>query len=222
MISFRCMTERYDDLYARYLANPGTLLDLAGYKPGMRLLDLCGGTGPVSREAVRRGAPKGTVYLLDLNPRCNDHRIISVKADANTLTKVRPEDIPLAGFDVIIIRQSIAYLEVGEALGWSLALFLRSGGRLVFNTFDWPKEARPWVTKEYTHEGHEFFEAAIKIFGRVLHVQHRWGLGSDLTFFRNYKLSDFILMVQKYFDYDIHEDGNSRRWVCYRRRGRRG
>ena len=221
MISLRCTTDKYDALYARYLANPGTLLDLAGYEPGMRLLDLCGGTGAVSLEALRRGAPDGSVYLLDLNPRCPDSRVHQVQGDANHLSGVSPEDIPIAGFDLIVIRQSLAYLNICEALGVMLAAFLRDGGKLVFNTFDWPVDTKPYVTKRYLYEGSSFFEASVKMFGRVFHLQHRRGTGTDLNYFYNWHGVAIIRMVLPHFDFKVHKQGNSRRWVCTRKRGSR-
>ncbi len=72
MQDFRCTTDHYATLYARWLARPGTLLDLAGYEPGQRVLDLCGGTGAVSQECLRRGANPSTIMLVDLNPRCSE------------------------------------------------------------------------------------------------------------------------------------------------------
>ena len=69
-MALNCTTDKYGALYAKWLKNPGTLLDLAGYEPGMRVLDLCGGTGAVSEECLRRGGSPSDLVLMDLNPRC--------------------------------------------------------------------------------------------------------------------------------------------------------
>jgi len=62
-----CTTDKYEQLYARWLVDPGKLLDLGDLKPGDRVIDLCGGTGIVAKEALRRGAR--SAYVVDLNPR---------------------------------------------------------------------------------------------------------------------------------------------------------
>ena len=68
---FDCSTDKYDVLYAPWLRDPGRLLDLAEYRPGEKLLDLCGGTGAVSKVALQRcGGEKSDITLLDINPRC--------------------------------------------------------------------------------------------------------------------------------------------------------
>ncbi|MEJ5358345.1 MAG: class I SAM-dependent methyltransferase [Desulfobacterales bacterium] len=42
---------------------------MLGLRPGMRVLDVCGGTGDLSLLAARRVAPRGRVILYDLNRR---------------------------------------------------------------------------------------------------------------------------------------------------------
>jgi SAM-dependent methyltransferase len=60
-----CTTPKYRELYARWLTDPGKLLDLGNMRPNDRVIDLCGGTGLVAREAVRRGAMLAIVVDLD-------------------------------------------------------------------------------------------------------------------------------------------------------------
>lgn len=62
-----CTLEGYAQLYARWLVNPGKLLDVAKFQSGERMIDLCGGTGLVAKEAIARGAH--TAFVVDLNPR---------------------------------------------------------------------------------------------------------------------------------------------------------
>jgi SAM-dependent methyltransferase len=71
-----CTVENYAQLYGRWLSDPGKLLDVAEMVAGERVIDLCGGTGIVAREAIARGAK--TAFVVDLNPRLDfeDYRAI--------------------------------------------------------------------------------------------------------------------------------------------------
>ena len=116
-MSHRCTTDAYDALYARWLKNPGTLLDVVGYEPGQRVLDLCGGTGAISLECLRRGADPSTLLLADLKPRCPDARVPSRQGDFQYPTLlfegrqgIKDPLTPTDQFDIIVIRQAAAYL----------------------------------------------------------------------------------------------------------------
>ena len=71
---FNHTTSDYNLLYARWLEKPETLLNLGSYRHGQRLLDLCGGTGIVTRTALEKfkGLKKADVTVFDLNPRVGD------------------------------------------------------------------------------------------------------------------------------------------------------
>jgi len=177
-----CTTDQYDALYARWLTQPGVLLDHAGYMPGQMVLDLAGGTGAVSLECLRRGADPSTIHLLDLNPRCPDDRITQFKGDATQLGEVFKGDQPgcHGRYDLIVCRQAAAYLDWHVfMLGWLRAI-LKPGGKLVFNTFVRPR----WSLKTYKHEGRRFIEASAHFRRRVVHIQAADGLGYDVTKFR--------------------------------------
>jgi SAM-dependent methyltransferase len=61
--------ERYERWAVPFILGPWvpSLLDLAGLRPGERVLDIATGTGVVARLAARRVNPGGTVAGLDLN-----------------------------------------------------------------------------------------------------------------------------------------------------------
>lgn len=179
-MDFRRSSANYDLLYAKWLENPGKLLDMVGWKPGMRLLDLCGGTGAIALEALRRGAKEGDVVLLDVDPRCPDPRVLKIRGEAERLG----EHLWYEKFDIVICRQSVSFLDVSSSPG--LAMFpaihdlLNPGGRLVFNTFAKPR----WLVKPYRYKGRWFLEVSAYIGRQVFHLQAGHGLGTDVTAFR--------------------------------------
>ena len=209
----RCTTPDYDRLYARWLDRPGNLLDIAGYKPGQRLLDLCGGTGAVSLEALRRGADPSTVTLMDLNPRCPDTRIEQLTGDADRLGEtVFGERQPqcLHSYDIIVIRQAAAYLEWNIHMLMWLGALLSPTGKLVFNTFAKPR----WSLKTYLYKGVRYYEGSAYWGKTVWHVQAAPSIGVDVTRFRYIPKEDMLSKLEKVFNVTLADDGKSLRWVC--------
>lgn len=201
-----CTTEKYDDLYDRWLDKPGALLDWAKFDPTQhRLLDLCGGTGAVSKAALERGAEK--VWLLDLKPRAKDKRVESIVGRAEDLSACSPFD-PLDHdecrypynwlpdrrsdrWDFVVCRQALGYLDLPRVADrlWQV---IPSGGRFVFNTFVRPK----WSLKTYQRSSSEwtrrYYEASGYVARRVFHLQGRVGGGFDITSFRWWKEADIL------------------------------
>lgn len=175
---FECTTDKYDVLYRRWLKNPGDLLDRAGFEPGMRVIDLCGGTGVVAFEALRRGAAE--VVLVDLNPRAPvTERLHQVKGDAHNVMDLMWPHWGTRSFDLVVCRQAIAYLEDLPKLAREVSTMLRPGGKFVFNTFRRPR----WGARTYKLDGRRYFEASGHI-GRIVgHVQAAWGVGLDVSIF---------------------------------------
>ena len=184
---FDCTTSEYANLYLRWTRREDGLLDLADLQPGEDVLDLCGGTGVISRQALQRGAK--SVVLWDLNPRnvFSDPRLTAIKASAEEL---EGENL----YDVIVCRQSIGYLNLSKVLP-RLRTALRPGGKFVFNTFDRPR----WGQASYVLDGKRYFEASGHFGRTVFHVQVGLGTGIDLTFFRWYPIPQLTEELQKHF-----------------------
>lgn len=208
---FRCTTPQYDTLYARWLTSPGDLLDIVGYQPGMRLLDLCGGTGAVTIEALRRGAPEHTLTLFDLNPRLSPNTDVrSVRGDAKNLSQLLPE---FETFDVIVCRQALAYLDIQGRLPQDLHHLLKPGGVLVFNTFVRPR----WSWKSYSYHGHDYFEASGWIptlkGGHVGHLQWCKDVGWDVTRFYWHRRVE-VHKAFSSFHVEVQTSQRGIRWIC--------
>jgi SAM-dependent methyltransferase len=215
-----CTTDKYNLLYARWLENSGDLLDLARYQPGMKLLDLCGGTGAVTKEALYRGAHPSSITLFDLNPRVRIRGVREVAGDVHNLSKHDFEP-----FDIIVCRQAVAYIDlqhephalpIGGKFTTAIWNLLKPGGRFVFNSFVRPR----WALKSYRYEGHRFFEASGWIphrlgGGRVGHLQWCRGHGVDVTVFRWHTEPELRAALER-FKIDIHRSERGLRWVCTR------
>ena len=219
---FSCTTHKYDQLYARWLRNPGTLLDLAEYQPGQRVLDLCGGTGAIALEAIRRGADPSTITLVDLNPRCHDPRIEQIRTTALAYLEDRnlnswSHDISIVPYDFIIIRQAAAYLQWDRNLAWNLKMALSHEGKLVFNTFANPR----WGFQSYVHGGRRFLEFSAYFGKTCWHLQASPMIGVDVSRFKYLPSETLVSILEPYFNVTLYEEGKSCRWVCVPKRNPR-
>lgn len=217
-----CTTDRYNLLYARWLEKPGDLLDLADYRPGMKLLDLCGGTGAVTHEALRRGADPKSLTLYDLNPRLTGAPgVRCVRGRAERLLDTLDD---YDAFDLIVCRQAIAYIDlqhdphalpIGGRFTNAIWNLLKPGGKFVFNSFVRPR----WAWKSYTHGGHRYIEASGWLpslrGGRVGHLQWCRGQGVDATLFRWHTELELHLALER-FEIDLRRSERGLRWVCTR------
>ena len=208
-MKLNCTTDKYEDLYARWLVDPGKLLKLGGLQPGERVIDLCGGTGIVGKTARDWGA--SYVVVLDLNPH------IRVQSDGQVQSRYgNAEEVDewIGGlpFDLVVCRQAIGYLDI-EKTARAVANKLGPGGRFVFNTFQKPK----FALKSYRFDGTRFFEAS-GFFGRtVLHVQASPRIGFNVTKFRWHREDDLDRALRPYFEIVKSSTEKSLYYVCTKR-----
>jgi SAM-dependent methyltransferase len=226
-----CTTDAYEDLYARWLVDPGKLLKLGGLKPGERVIDLCGGTGIVGQTALDWGA--SYVVVADLNPRIRrwsdgrlqpvvaraeaidvamrfvEDRLAQLRGEAESESDSEQVDEP---FDLVVCRQAIGYLDV-EKTAQAVTNVLRPGGRFVFNAFKKPK----FALKSYAFDGARFFEAS-GFFGRtVFHVQASPKIGVDVTKFKWHREDDLDRALRPYFEISKSSTEKSLYYVCTKR-----
>ena len=206
-----CTTNRYDELYAPWLADPDTLLRLADLQAGERLLDLCGGTGAVSQAAMEY--KPSAVTLLDLKPRPG--RIVGKNCQFTVVfgrAETMPGRLPRSSFDVVVCRQALGYLSLERALR-AVSFVLAPGGRFVFNSFRKPKMLG-W--KCYSYKGKKYIEAHLFTFDHVTHLQGRLWDGVDMTQFRYYSPQQIRTAAKRYFGdkVEMYPHGRGLHWLC--------
>lgn len=178
MSMFKCTTNKYESLYARWLKHPGDLLDFAKFDPENDILfDLCGGTGAVSIEAVKRGA--GFSVLIDLNARCAYPKVLCCDGDVHNFDSYPRHVKPT----LCVIRQAIGYLDIPR-LAQTLQRVMPSGSRLAFNNFMFPR----WKATTYKEDDDRFIEVAGHLGSHVGHIQWKLGEGFDVSFFKHHGL----------------------------------
>ncbi len=108
---------RHDAIEARLSAPLSErLLDLAGLRPGMRVLDLATGRGEPALRAARRVAPLGSVLGVDPDP--GVLRLAQAVADRQGVTNLQLrvgcaetlDDLPEGSFDAVTVRWGLMYM----------------------------------------------------------------------------------------------------------------
>lgn len=127
-------------------------IDLAGVRPGERVLDVAGGTGDLTREFAKAAGPKGLVVLSDINAamlgegrkRLIDHGLVGVPP-----VQANAEQLPFAegSFDCITIAFGLRNVTDKDAALRSMTRCLKPGGRLLVVEFS--KPLSPVIGKVY-------------------------------------------------------------------------
>lgn len=128
---------RYEQDLVPALFEPwaGVLVDLAGVRPGDRVLDLACGTGVVARAAARRVMPDGHVCGLDVN---ENMLAIARRAGADIewlQTDAGRTDLPDASFDAAFCHQGLQFFPDRLAALRELHRVLAPGGPAVVATW---------------------------------------------------------------------------------------
>lgn len=137
---------RYDEMESRLTASVSErMLDLAGLRPGMRVLDVASGMGEPSLRAAQRVGPSGFVLGTDLSgdmleaarEKARTLALSNIEfrvADAETL------EVPEQSFDAATVRWALMYMRRPEQALERLWRALRPSGLLVCACWGAPEQ----------------------------------------------------------------------------------
>lgn len=216
--------DKYALLYARYLTPNRTaqMLDMCGPLSGKYVLDLCGGGGRASREALARGAI-GVLLVDESYPMCRNvgnqqlgvlHADLESALEAPLATVIdAQEGVP---FDAAICQQAINYWFDADLIA-DLHKQLQPGATFVFNTFNEPPPFFP-VPKQYEFAGRQYLELSWRTSERIVeHVQVCEGLPAHTTRFKWITPEEFRAVLEPHFVAEEHRDGKTSIWRCVAR-----
>jgi demethylmenaquinone methyltransferase/2-methoxy-6-polyprenyl-1,4-benzoquinol methylase len=127
----------------------------AAVRPGMRVLDIAGGTGDLAREFARKAGATGEVWLTDINPamlaRGRDRMI-----DAGLqipVTQCDAEQLPFPDrhFDLVTVAFGLRNMTHKDRALAEMFRVLRPGGRLLVLEF-----SRVWQPMERIYDLYSF------------------------------------------------------------------
>lgn len=131
---------------------------VADVRPGMRVLDIAGGTGDLARAFARRAGPAGEVVLTDINEAMltvGRDRLLDEGLALPTMV-CDAENLPFAtgastggastGFDLVSVAFGLRNMTHKETALAEMARVLRPGGRLLVLEFSTPA---PVLQKPY-------------------------------------------------------------------------
>jgi len=128
-------------------AATGALLDAAGIGEGDRVLDLAAGPGGAGLAAARRVGASGSVVLSDVVAEMVAVATRRASANAQVSTAVFDQcaiGFADGGFDAVINRHGLMFVEDPAAAVAEAVRVLRAGGRYATMTWD-RRELNPWL-----------------------------------------------------------------------------
>lgn len=143
---------KWEDVFSSGLAGAtDTLIDMAGARPGMRVLDLACGAGNQTIQLAKRIGPKGSVVACDISRSMLDHmRRNAARAGLETVETLECAadelDDTLAPFDAAISRLGLMlFPSPGSALK-AVQRVLKPGARFAALVFTTPA-ANPYMAQ---------------------------------------------------------------------------
>jgi len=146
---FERVAERYDVM--NDLMSLGThrlfkrmTVEMSGVRPGMRVLDLAGGTGDLAALFADAVGDSGSVVLADINPammRVGRDRLLDQGLAQVEFCQTSAEALPFAGagFDCVVIGFGLRNFTDKETALREIARVLKPGGVLLILEFSKPE-----------------------------------------------------------------------------------
>ena len=130
--------ENYERYFVPAIGAPlaNELVGMAGLRPGEHVLDVACGTGTVTRLALQRVGPAGTVVGLDINPgMLAVARSATPSGTSIEWHEASAEEMPLpdSSFDVVLCQMGLQFVPDKLAALREMHRVLKPGGRLILN-----------------------------------------------------------------------------------------
>jgi enediyne biosynthesis protein CalE5 len=119
------------------------LVEMAGIKPGDRVLDVAAGAGEPALTAARVAGPDGQVIATDISPEMLGHgRERAARAGIDNIefleTDASSLDFPPDSFDAALSRWGIIFEPQAEAAAARIRSFLKPGARMAISSWGPP------------------------------------------------------------------------------------
>jgi 16S rRNA G966 N2-methylase RsmD len=215
--------EDYATLYAKYLQGDRTKEMLSAVDiRGKKVMDLCGGGGRLSREAVAMGACQ-VLYVdqsIPMGKSIDDPRILKLFVPVQQVLESRATERDQHEKIAVFCQQAINYWLTQDTAA-TLAKALASGSTFVFNTFNAKPVPFP-VPKTYVLNHKQYMELSWLTEEEdgtqwVEHIQIMGGSPCHRTRFRWISPEQFEQWLSPGFDLDIRQDGATSLYVCTRK-----
>lgn len=143
--------DRHRDQIHQWLADPTTaMLDAAGIKTGMRVLDIAAGAGDQTLDIARRVGPQGAVLATDISAQMIARAAERMRSAGHNQVQTRRADaqqLGLAGaeFDAAVCRMGLMFCDSPSRALCEIRAALRPGGRFSALVFSAPG-SNPCIT----------------------------------------------------------------------------
>jgi ubiquinone/menaquinone biosynthesis C-methylase UbiE len=128
--------DRWSPLLAQWLG-PATeaMLDMAGVRPGARVLDVAAGAGEQTLAAAHRAGPQGYVLATDISPTILRYALTAARqaglanVETRELDGEKHDSLPEASFDAALSRVGLIYFPDQQRALAGIRHALKTGGR---------------------------------------------------------------------------------------------
>lgn len=211
--------EEYEKIYLNYFKRCSSeLIKHSNLKKGDRVIDLCGGNGRLTIEAVKHGAK---VDYLDAEKDMIPYEKLkdnNVKVLNMSVQEFVDKDINKEKYNKMLCQQAINYWFLTTDIK-KLSDLLKQEGTFVFNTFNKKPSLEP-TEKIYFIENDKFIEISyLTKCDKVQHIQIRQGHKPHFTEFDWISEETFREKLSSYFDIKIIKENNTSIYVCTKRKG---
>ena len=238
-MSYNMTGEEYELLYKRYLTrSPKEMLEMAGMKQGMAVLDLCcGSNGRASKAALEMGA--SYVCAVDENPMAVKLRTQDIDVFSGTIDDFfnqlnvgkaymkcmssESKVYPCIKFDLVICQQAINYWIKDDSNIHYIKEIMNVGAKFVFNTFNKCPSEKVTV-KQYDIDGRSYVEMvnyyknaqniSEDYTGVIYHTQAVNGLPPHHTEFAWISPEEYRLIFSCGWDVEVKTDNNTDIYIC--------